>query len=97
MIYPSHVFQSELGMSSLSIRYCLAILLSALLGLLDQFSDLNLVIRLMSGPDQDTHLNTGQMFSLFLLLIIFFPSVNGFPILQSFNVTFKEQPPHMKQ
>ena len=54
----------------LSIRYCLIIVLFGMLApTMDQISDLNLVLRLMSGPDEDTHLNSGDIFRENNLLI----------------------------
>ena len=48
---------------TLSIRYCLIIVFFGVLApTMDQISDLNLVFRLMSGPDEETHINSGEIF-----------------------------------
>ena len=69
-------------MCQISMRQSLILILFGMLApTMDQISDLNLVIRLMMGPGESTHLNTNI----------------GFPTSQWYNVTFKEQPPTMKQ
>ena len=62
---------------------------------MDQVSDLALVIRLMSGPEINITLNSGDIsskdFSMYRNIILV--PVPSYPTRQQFNTTFQNQPP----
>ena len=80
---------------SLSIRYSLILILFGVLApTMDQVSDLALVIRLMSGPEINITLNSGDIsskdVSMYSNILVPVPS---YPTRQQFNTTFQNQPP----